>query len=103
MTSEEKEKSRQRTKMLADLRKQHRDSVKKAQVLLKEQQSKQKAISRALHGTPKSVPQIAEATGIPSHEVLFHVAAMKKYGDVAEAGMDDDYEYYLYKLTQEAK
>lgn len=99
----DKEKAKQRTKMLAELRKQHRESVKAAQALLKEQQSKRKAISRAMQGEPKSVPQIAEATGIPAHGVLWYVAAMKKYGDVAEAGQDENYEYYLYTLNQEAK
>ena len=103
MTITEKEKARQRTKMLADLREKHRESVKAAQVMLKEQQTARKAISRAIHGGPKSVPQIAEATGIPAHEVLWHIAAMKKYGHVAEDGLDEDYEYYLYRLTKEAK
>jgi len=103
MTTIDKEKAKARTKMLANLRKQHRDSVKEAQVLLKEQQSKRKAISRAMQGAPKSVPQIAEASGIPAHEVLYYVAAMKKYGDVVEAGLDENYEYYLYRLAQEVK
>jgi len=97
-----KEEAKKRTEMLADLRKQHRESVKKAQALLKEQQVARKAISRAMQGEPKSIPQIAEATGIPAHEVLWHVAAMKKYGEVAETGMDEDYEYYLYRLAKEA-
>jgi len=97
-----KEEAKKRTEMLADLRKQHRESVKKAQSLLKEQQVARKAISRAMQGEPKSIPQIAEATGIPAHEVLWHVAAMKKYGEVAETGMDEDYEYYLYRLAKEA-
>jgi predicted Rossmann fold nucleotide-binding protein DprA/Smf involved in DNA uptake len=103
MTTTDKEKAKARTKMLANLRKLHRDSVKEAQVLLKEQQSKRKAISRAMQGAPKSVPQIAEASGIPAHEVLYYVAAMKKYGDVVEAGLDENYEYYLYRLEPEVK
>lgn len=88
--------------MLAELRAQHRKSVKTAQVMLKEQQTARKAISRAIQGGPKSVPQIAEATGIPAHEVLWHVAAMKKYGLIKEEGLDEDYEYYLYSLVKEA-
>jgi len=103
MTTTDKEKARERTKMLAELRKQHRDSVKEAQVMLKEQQSKRKAISRAMQGAPKTVPQIAEATGLPAYEVLYYVAAMKKYGDVVEVGLDENYEYYLYRLEPEVK
>ena len=103
MTTNAKEEAKKRTKMLADLRKQHSERVKQAQGLLKEQQGLRKTLRRAMHGEPKTVPQLAEATGIPAHEVLWHVAAMKKYGDVAEAGMDEDYEYYLYSLAKEAK
>ena len=88
--------------MLAGLREQHRESVKTAQVLLKEQKAARKAISRVIQGTPKSVPQIAEATEMPPHEVLWYVAAMKKYGQIAEDGLDEDYEYYLYRLAKEA-
>lgn len=98
----EKEKARQRTRLLADLREQHRESVKAAQVMLKEQKSNRKAISRTIQGGPKSVPQIAEATGMPAHEVLWYVAAMKKYGLIKEEGLDEDYEYYLYSLVKEA-
>jgi predicted Rossmann fold nucleotide-binding protein DprA/Smf involved in DNA uptake len=88
--------------MLAELREQHRESVKAAQAMLKEQQTARKSISRAIQGGPKSVPQIAEITGMPPHEVLWYVAAMKKYGQIVEDGLDDDYEYYLYRLAKEA-
>jgi predicted Rossmann fold nucleotide-binding protein DprA/Smf involved in DNA uptake len=102
MMTTDKEKSRQRTRMLAELREQHRESVKAAQAMLKEQQTARKSISRAIQGGPKSVPQIAEITGMPPHEVLWYVAAMKKYGQIVEDGLDDDYEYYLYRLAKEA-
>lgn len=102
MTKKSKEEAKKRTEMLVALRKQHRDKVKQAQAMLKEQQAARKAISRAIQGGPKTIPQIAEATSLPAHEVLWYVATMKKYGLVTEAGMNEDYTYYLYKLTQEA-
>jgi predicted transcriptional regulator len=49
------------------------------------------------------VPQLAEATNLPAHEVLWHVAAMKKYGLVTEAGTDETGDYYFYRLTKEAQ
>ena len=101
MTTTDKEKARERTRMLAELRDKHRNSVKEAQIMLKEQQTARKAISRAIQGAPKSVPQIAEATDIPPHDVLWYVASMKKYGLVKEEGLDEDYEYYLYSLVKE--
>ena len=99
-TIEEKKK---RTEMLVEMRKERRDSVQKAQELLKAQQSARKALERALTGSPHSVPQLAQAVNMPAHEVLWHVAAMKKYGIVAEAGTDESGDYYLYRLTKEAQ
>jgi hypothetical protein len=40
------------------------------------------------------VPQIATAIGKPAHQVLWFVAAMKKYGIVVEMGMCGDYPLY---------
>jgi len=88
--------------MLANLRKEHREQVKEAQALLKEQQSIRKALKRSLQAGPHSVPQLAAETDLPAHEVLWHIAAMKKYAQVVEAGLDEEYEYYLYDLAKEA-
>jgi predicted Rossmann fold nucleotide-binding protein DprA/Smf involved in DNA uptake len=100
MTINNKEDARKRTQMLAELRKQHSEQVKQAQELLKEQQAVRKKLQGALRNGPRSVPQLAEATAIPAHQVLWYVATMKKYGLVEEAGLDDDEEYYLYSLSK---
>jgi len=89
--------------MLVELRKQNRDAVKAAQELLKAQQTARKTLERALTGGPHTVPQLAKATNLPAHEVLWHIAVMKKYGLVAEAGTDETGDYYLYRLTKEAQ
>jgi len=103
MTTNNKEAARQRTQMLAELRKQHSEQVKAAQELLKEQQANRKKLQHALQDGPRSVPQLAHETGIPAHQVLWYVATMKKYRLVEEAGLDEDEEYYLYSLSKEAK
>ncbi len=97
------EERKKRTEMLVEMRKEHREEVQKAQELLKSQQSARKALERALTGGPHSVPQLAQAVNMPAHEVLWYVAAMKKYGIVAEAGTDESGDYYLYRLTKEAQ
>jgi hypothetical protein len=86
--------------MLAALRKENREQVKATQQHLKETQLTRKALRRALQGEPQSVPALALELGQPAHEVLWHIAAMKKYGEVKEAGLDEDYEYYLYTLAE---
>jgi len=103
MNTSNKEEARKRTEMLAEQRKQHGEHVKQAQERLKEQQVARRALRRAMEAGPRSVPQLAEETGIPAHEVLWHMAAMKKYGLVEEAGVDDNDEYYLYALKKEAE
>jgi hypothetical protein len=102
MTITDKEAAQKRTAMLADLRKERREKVEQAQALLKEQQAVRKTLSRVLQGEPRSIPDIAVATNLPPHEVLWHITAMKKYGEVIEDGMDDDFTYYLYRLAKEA-
>lgn len=101
MTITDKEAAQKRTAMLADLRKERREKVERAQALLKEQQAVRKTLSRVLQGEPRSIPSIATATNLPPHEVLWHITAMKKYGEVVEDGMDDDFAYYLYRLAKE--
>jgi hypothetical protein len=102
MTATDRAEAKKRSTMLANLRKEHREQVKEAQALLKEQQSIRKALKRSLQAGPHSVPQLAAETDLPAHEVLWHIAAMKKYAQVVEAGLDEEYEYYLYDLAKEA-
>ena len=53
-----------------------------------------KEITKLLAVQPATVPQIAEALKMPSHEALWHVTGMRKYGKVTEAGEDGDYLLY---------
>jgi len=94
--------AKQRTAKLVELRKVYASTAKKAQELLKHQQAERKALRLVLEAGSSSVPQLSSATGIPSHQVLWHIAALKKYGFVAEDGMDEAGEFYLYRLTKDA-
>ena len=103
MNVQSKEEAKSRTQMLVELRKQHAARVKEAQALLGGQQAIRKKLKRAMQGGPHSVPQLAATTGTSRHEVLWHLTAMKKYGLIEEAGMDEAAEYFLYSLSKEAK
>jgi len=83
-----------RGETLRRLRAKHAATVERTQVLLREQKQIEQAISRALGESPKTIPEIAAAVGRPAHEVLWFVAAMRKYGLVVEAGMNGDYPLY---------
>lgn len=92
---------RKRTELLKRLRDEHRESVERTQALLKEQKAIRQKISQALGDEARSVPELAEVTGLPADRVLWHITAMRKYGLIVEAGMAD--EYYLYRRAEEAK
>ncbi len=70
---------------------------------LKESYSKQtklrKKISESLKEKPGTVPEISEFTGIPSHEILWSLMGMKKYGEVIEG--EERAGYYEYSLKAE--
>ena len=96
-----KAEARQRTKLLKRLRGEHQETVAATQALLKEQRKTANQICQAVRDKPKTVPEMAELIGLPSHEVLWHVAALKKYGILEEAGACGM--YYLYQPTEEAR
>ncbi len=58
-----------------------------------------KQICEALKDGPRIVPEIAKATGLQPHEVLWYVMGMKKYGRIVEGQERDD--YYEYALEEE--
>jgi len=57
-----------------------------------------KIILKALEEGDKSVPQLAEATGLSADEVMFNLMTLRKYGDVETGEVDDMDEYFYYKL-----
>lgn len=83
-----------RGELLKRLRAEHAASVERTQALYKEQRQLQQAICKFIRETPKTIPEIAKEIGKPSHEVLWFIASLKKYGIVIENGMCGDYPLY---------
>ena len=98
-----KEDKKKQTQMLSGFRSKYNEQVKRAQALLKEQQSLRKTLQNILSEAPCTVPKLASAASIPPHIVLWHIAAMKKYGLVEEDGMDETGDFYLYRLKKGAE
>jgi len=61
----------------------------------------QRQIKKALEDGPRTVPEIAQRTGLPSHEVLWHLMSMKKYGSIVEG--EEKGSYYEYGLRSGAR
>ena len=95
------EDAKQRIALLKRLREEHQDAVALAQARLKEQKAVRRQICQVIRDAPKTVPEVAEAAGLPADQVLWHLIAMKKYDLAVETGRCG--EYYLYKLAEEKK
>ena len=96
-----KENAKNRAIFLKHLREQHQETVTRTQTLLKEQKAIRRQICQPTREQPRTIPELATITGIPAHEILWHITAMKKYGTVVEAGMCG--EYYLYQQAKDDK
>ncbi len=78
---------RQRMGGISDAKKQHTRALNAAR----------QAIRQALAQQPATVPAVAQAIHRPTHEVLWHLTGMRKYGQIQEAGEEEG--YVLYTLT----
>ncbi len=79
------------------LRKERKAWVKAAAAKVKGHNKALRAIREQLKETPRTVPEIAEGAGLPSSEVMWYVASMKKFGEILEADQDDC--YFRYQLA----
>jgi predicted transcriptional regulator len=82
-----KEDAKKRAILLKRLREEHKETVSRTQSLLKEQKAIRRQLCEPIRKEPKAIPEIAELSGIPADQVLWHLTAMKKYGLVQENGM----------------
>ncbi|HXK08420.1 MAG TPA: hypothetical protein VMT70_02120 [Vicinamibacteria bacterium] len=64
---------------------------------LKDQQDVRKKLRAALAAGARTVPDLAGECGVDSGRVLWHLMAMRRYGEVAEAGERDRYVLYALK------
>ncbi len=69
---------------LKALRASRRSTIEAATERMKAQKKAITAIRDALEDGPRTVPEIADAAGIDPATVLWHIATLKKYGDVLE-------------------
>lgn len=96
-----REEAKKRSELLKQLREKHAEGVQAAQALLKTQNATRKALREAMKDAARTIPEMAEATGLPAHEILWHVTAMKKYDMVKEEGLSGY--YYSYRLAEGKK
>jgi hypothetical protein len=69
-----------------------------------ERNQQRRAARRKIRGQlakgPQTVPELAATCDLPTSEVLWHIAGMRKYGDLIEDAQDRD--YFKYRLLSAA-
>ena len=68
--------------------------------VVRDEQVMRRRILEVLAGGPMTVPEIAAAVERPTHEVMFWVMGLRKYGWVAEIKEVDDDGYYRYQVVE---
>jgi hypothetical protein len=57
------------------------------------------AIKKAMKDGAQKVPEIAAKSGVPAHEVMWYMNALKKYGEVVITAKDEGFS--IYELTKQ--
>lgn len=67
---------------------------------LKEFNAIKKRILEALADEDLTVKQLSDKTGMPTHETMYYLMSLVKFGFVKTGEIDDMDEYYTYKLNK---
>jgi hypothetical protein len=67
--------------------------------IIRDEHAMRAPILKALEAGPMTIPQIAAAIDKPSHEVVYWVMGLRKYGWVAEIKEVDDDGYFPYQAV----
>ncbi len=71
--------------------------------VVREEMVMRAAILEALKEGPRTVPEIAEAIGCPTHEVVFWVMGMRRYGWLSEVKGSAGDGYFRYQAQERAR
>jgi len=80
------------------LRERHGGMSKELKEYFNEQQKVYKALRAALKNGPRTVPQLAKECSIPSPTVMWHLMALRRYGQVLDGPEENG--YLLYTLPR---
>lgn len=83
--------------LLKRLREARKQSIEALSGKMKEQKKIIKGIKEQLGENSRTVPEIASALGLPPSEIMWYIAALKKYGEVVEGEKAGG--YFRYELA----
>jgi len=70
-------------------------------VTMKEYPQLWKNILQTMEANKKSIPQIAEELAVDKEVITYHMMTMNKYNVVMASGMDNDEQYFYYKIKNQ--
>jgi predicted transcriptional regulator len=76
------------------LRERHGGMSKELKDYFNEQQRIYKALRAALRNGPRTVPQLAKECNLPAPTVMWHLMALRRYGQVLDGPEDNGYLRY---------
>ena len=77
----------------------HAAPIRDVREIIRDEQFMRARILTVLESGPQTVPEIAAALGKPTHEVVFWVMGLRKYGWVAEIKEVNDDGYFQYQAV----
>jgi DNA-binding transcriptional ArsR family regulator len=80
------------------LRERHGGMSKELKEYFNEQQKVYKALRAALKNGPRTVPQLAKECSLPPPTVMWHLMALRRYGQVLDGPEENG--YLLYTLPK---
>jgi predicted transcriptional regulator len=102
MAKDSSEKSSNDSKeKLKALREERSGIIDRNKEILKKQNSETGLIKKGLKEGTMTIPELARKTGLKSDLILYYLSAMKKFGEVAEAGHSEG--YFKYSLVEKKK
>ena len=102
MAKDSSEKSADDSKeKLKALREERSELIARNKEILKKQSSETGLIKKGLKEGSKTIPELTRETGLKSDLILYYVSAMKKFGEITEAGHAGG--YFKYSLVEKKK
>jgi hypothetical protein len=74
-------------------------TIRDVREIVRDEQFMRARILKVLECGPQTIPEIAAALGKPTHEVVFWVMGLRKYGYIAEIKEVDDDGYFPYQAV----
>ena len=74
--------------------------IRDVREIIRDEQFMRARILKVLEAGPQTVPEIAAALGKPTHEVVFWVMGLRKYGWLAEIKEVTDEGYFRYHVVE---